>query len=145
MKKTYNPIIWLKYLAWCIQFWASGHAMAYPGWLRKWLLFTVFPDKRRHGTTWRMIHWWRSQNDSFFPLYYPLPWWVGPHALGPFYNLPFKLTHPLRRFAGASHRCEFTDKGHGALYTGTVDPFMDRLFEQFIKNIDEEESTWSTT
>ena len=82
-----------------------------------------------------MIAWWKSQNPSFEPSYFPLPWWVGEHALGPFHRLPERLTRPLYRWSGASHRCEFTDKERGALYTGIVDPFMDRLFEQFIQNI----------
>ena len=135
--RTRNPVIWLRYWAWCIQFWVSHpkRDMAYPLWLRKFLLCRVFPDRRRHGLSWRMIRWWESQNPNFVPQYLPLPWWVGEHALGPFYGLPSRLTRPLRRFAGASHRCEFTGRNVGALYTGRVDPFMDRLFDQFIQNI----------
>lgn len=36
---------------------------------------------------------------------------------------------------GRSHRCEFTDKNHGALYGHSEGAFMDRYFEKFIQNI----------
>ena len=42
----------------------------------------------------------------------------------------------LSKFRGGmSHRCEFTDREDGALYTGKVDAFMDRAIRDFIKTI----------
>ncbi len=40
------------------------------------------------------------------------------------------------RTGGRSHRCEFTDREHGALYGFNEGAFMDKLFDQFLKNIE---------
>lgn len=39
----------------------------------------------------------------------------------------------VKHRGGLTHRSEFTDRKEGALYTGTIDPFMERAFEQFVE------------
>jgi hypothetical protein len=133
-RKTKDPRIWFSYLCWNIQIWMKTHIPYYPMWLRKIILTRT--DSKRHGLSWRMIDWWKSQNPNYVPQRKPLPWYIGECALGPFAK-PWKR---IARFfnhwtGGLSHRCEFTDPENGALYTGVKDPFMNRLFERFITNI----------
>lgn len=45
------------------------------------------------------------------------------------------LNRITRQQMGLSHRCEFTDREQGALYTGKMDPYMERMFQRFIDRI----------
>lgn len=88
--------------------------------------------------TWENVKQWQyvDPNWTLKNEWRPLPWYFGVSALGPF----FKTWNRLERFiargrGGCSHRCEFTDKQHGALYGGTDGPYMNAMFEQFIENI----------
>ena len=133
-KRTKNPVIWFGYLCWNIQFWMLTHVPYYPMWLRRIILTRT--AKERHGLSWRMIRFWESNNPDYEPHYKPLPWFIGPYAIGPFKRPWMRIARFFRRFTGGrSHRCEFTDREKGALYGGKEGPFMDRLFEQFIQNI----------
>ena len=82
-KRTKNPIIWLQYLCWNVQFWMSKQSMAYPIRLRRWFMGRY--SLERLGTTQRQIDSWKSMNPNFVPKYKPTPWFVREHALGPFY------------------------------------------------------------
>ena len=135
-KLSRNPKIWLEYLCWCIGNWMDTHKPYYPRRLRRWLHGRYAPE--RFGTTQFQYRFWLSlghDTDRIYQ-YRPLPWYVGPHAIGPFipvWNAVARWFHHHR--GGRSHRCEFTDFQKGALYGGQMGAFMDRLFEQFMKNI----------
>lgn len=135
--QTKNLVIWLRYWVWCFQFWLSGYHWCYPMWLRQFFLEHVVPDRRRHCLSRRYVKSWEETFGKSHPLK-PMPWWIGPHAIGPFCLLRDKVLRFFRRVAKLSHRCEFTDPERGALYTGRIDPFMNRLFERFIQNISRE-------
>lgn len=106
-----------------------------PDFIRLWAL-RRWPE--RYNLTWQMREWWQKglgYDVSNIPK--PLPWPLGEAALGPFLP-PWNRAERFFRShtGGRSHRCEFTDPKIGALYGGQEGPFMDQLFEQFLRNID---------
>ena len=106
MKKTKNPIIWLRYLCWCVQNWMSRHTPYYPLRLRIWL-HRLYPDTIKS-----------------------YPWYIGADCQGPFVGPWHQVSWFFRSFTGGrSHRCEFTDKKHGVLYGHNEGAFMDQYFE----------------
>jgi hypothetical protein len=134
---TKSPLIWFQYLCWCIQNWMSKHIPYYPVWLRKWL-FKVTPDAHeRWHLSQRVVAFWQKNNPGYIHPVKPLPWYIGEAGLGPLI-IPWKRVQRFFRgfTGGRSHRCEFTDPYRGALYGHNEGAFMDKLFEQFIKNIE---------
>lgn len=132
---TRKPRIWWAYLCWCVQFLMDTHKPYYPGFVRRWALQHY--GSRRFHMQWRMVHYWQAhlsyelkEEDR------PLPWWLGEAALG---GLVVPWNWIARQFRkqtlGLSHRCEFTDPIHGALYTDHADDFMEQAFEQFVERI----------
>lgn len=122
MKRTRNPLIWLQYLCWNIQWWMECHKPYMPSWWKKRvILHYAYTDKhgqRRVAMTPRVNALLRG---PFVP-----PWnWIA---------------RQIRRGTGGrSHRCEFTDKRHGALYGHHEGAFMNRYFEAFIVNISDDD------
>lgn len=138
---TRKPKIWLEYLCWCITAWMDEHNPYLPKWMRRWLYQHLEP-RRLHVSQWQ-YQFWCEQNPgadrSSWPK--PLPWPICPGAQGPFVG-PWKSARAwlAQHRGGRSHRCEFTDRENGALYGGTEGGFMNKLFDQFIENISEDES-----
>jgi hypothetical protein len=130
---TKNPIIWFQYLCWCIQFWMSNHKPYYPDWLRFWLR-KRYPDSQ-YCKKWQ-VEFYKKNDPRGVTILKPWPWYVGDHCFGPFLKPWGKVVSFFRGFTGGrSHRCEFTDPEHGALYGHNKGAFMNRLFEKFIERI----------
>lgn len=126
--------IWLQYICWCIQAWMSNHNPILPGFIRIWAL-KRWPE--RYHLTWRMSEWWRDGlGADMTDIAKPLPWPLGEAAMGPFIK-PWEKTKRFFRghTGGRSHRCEFTDPKIGALYGGQEGPFMNELFDEFVRKI----------
>lgn len=137
MRRTRDPRIWLQYACWCVQFWMSGHRPLLPNRLRWWCRH-LFPDQRRHHVTREQYRFWLSgRHNDPATLPKPLPWPFEPHFVGPFYA-PWKRVERWFRAGtgGRSHRCEFTDREHGALWGHREGAFMDRLFDRFVERIE---------
>jgi len=133
---TRKPRIWWAYICWCIQYQMDTHKPYYPGFIRSWAL-KRYGSKRYH-MQWRMVHFWQANLKDFQLTddLRPLPWWLGEAALGVFVKPWDWLARQFRKQTlGLSHRCEFTDKLHGALYTDHADDFMQQAFERFIERI----------
>jgi len=126
--------IWVQYLCWCIQAWMSSHKPILPSFIRIWAI-RRWPD--RINMTWRMREWWQDglgADVSKIPK--PLPWPLCESAMGPFLAPWNQVERFFRSHTGGrSHRCEFTDPKHGALYGGQDGPFMDEMFDEFLKKI----------
>lgn len=133
-RKTRNPAIWFAYWCWCVQFWMACHTPYWPMPVRHWAYRRY--GENRYGLTWRQIAQWRRVRPDWQPTAFPLPWWLGAYALGPF-QFPWRRVQRWfrDRTGGRSHRCEFTDREHGALYGHREGPFMDAFFEQLIANV----------
>lgn len=130
--------LWAQYFCWCIANWMSCHKPYLPIRLRCWLL-RRFPQNR-WGMEWRLWEFWVSQGYDLTDAPRPLPWPVCPDGFGPFVAPWNRVERWFRqRTGGRSHRCEFTDRRHGALYGGTDGAFMDRLFERFVENISDDQ------
>jgi hypothetical protein len=122
MKKTRNPRIWFQYLCWTIQFWMMIHRPhVVPSVLRVlitrlWMRTWPTGEKPKKLPAW--LHWiWVAH----------LPGWS-------------RVEQLFRRCTGGrSHRCEFTDPHHGALYGYNEGAFMNKLFEQFIRAVEDRE------
>jgi hypothetical protein len=131
---TLNPIPWLQYAAWTIQWWMQTHRPIYPLWFRVWALKHY--GNERSGLTWDDIRRWETVRPDYKHPHKPVPWYIGAHGLGPLYAPWLRIARFVRRFTGGrSHRCEFTDREMGALYGHQHGAFMDRLFEVFIDRI----------
>lgn len=131
--------IWLEYLCWSVQFWMSYHKPYLPLRLRAFIFRHTAPE--RHHLSWRMVEHWKQVNPDYVHPYKPLPWPIMPSAFGPFVGPWDRVTRWFRRHTGdRSHRCEFTDKTRGALYGGQEGGYMNKLFEQFLHNIETEEN-----
>lgn len=129
--------IWVEYFCWCVGFWMMCHHPHLPMRVRMRVL-QWFPQER-WNVQWHMWDFWVRQGIDLSNAPKPLPWPVCPHGLGPFAVPWTRIARWFqRRTGGRSHRCEFTDPEHGALYGGTDGAFMDRLFERFIENISDE-------
>ena len=130
---TKNPVIWFQYFCWCAQNWMSKHTPYYPLGVRIWL-HRLYPDTIYQPQ--HMIDSWRRFDKHYNERYKPPPWYIGMHCQGPFMR-PWRRIQAFFRglTGGLSHRCEFTDKKHGALYGHKEGAFMNELFEQFIENI----------
>lgn len=138
-KLTRDWRIWAQYLCWCIGQWMTFHQPYLPMWIRCRLL-RWFPQQR-WAMQWRMWEFWVSQGYDLTNVPKPLPWPICPHGEGPFVSPWNRVAGWFRRRTGGrSHRCEFTDPQHGALYGANDGPFMDRLFDQFIENISQDEA-----
>ena len=127
----------LEYLCWRIQFWMMCHRPIMPVRLRAWAL-NYYGDERYHVSR-RQRDFWIKQNaiDPGDLRFKPLPWPFGESAQGPFIGPWEQIARWFRSHTGGrSHRCEFTDPKRGALYGHKEGAFMDRLFEQFLKNIE---------
>jgi len=143
---TKKPRVWGEYLCWCIHAWMTGHIPYYPRWLRRYLL-SRFPA-RRHGIMWWQVRYWQKHLSEyvFSKADRPLPWYIGPRAIGPFVRPWRWIARQFRgHTSGRSHRCEFTDREEGALYGGQKGGFMDDLFEELIRNISDpaENAKWN--
>ena len=138
---TRNWHIWAEYLCWCIARWIDVHQPYYPMWLRKRLLCHYPPQ--RHGMTALQYRFWqRNYPKRDLSQWKPLPWYVGQYGVGPFVRPWRWLYRQFKRHTGSrSHRCEFTDRERGALYGGREGPFMNRYFEQFLRNIENPEQS----
>ena len=144
-RRTSNPLIWWQYLCWRIQFWMSGHRPLLPSPVRMWAYNRW--GGRRYSISPRTVEGWirfggltpeQAKQDQ----YRPLPWPFGEYAMGPFVGPWARVQRFFRsQTGGRSHRCEFTDKEHGALYGHNEGAFMDRLFERFLDNIDADGET----
>jgi hypothetical protein len=117
----------------------STHRPIYPSFVRLWAL-------RRYGEryhiSWENVRTWQQYNPEFELTndLRPMPWWLQPRALGVFVKPWNKIASWFIRQTGEfSHRCEFTDKEDGLLYGGKKGAFMNKMFEQFIESIDDEE------
>jgi|SRR6185369_1971960 len=140
---TRSTRIWFQYFCWCIRHYMMFHHPDYPGWIRG-LVYKYYPHAhQRWSVTWNMVRLWQHINPDFklMPEITPFPWWIGMAALGPL-RTPWTAVSRWfgRHTGGRSHRCEFTDRTHGALYGGQDGGFMNHYFEQFIANISAEDA-----
>lgn len=132
-----SPRVWWKYLNWCIYTYLQRYSFVYPMFIRKWAYRRY--GERRYWLSNRTYAYWRETNPDWIPSKEstPLPWYIGEAGMGPV-RLVWKRF--LRIFSNQkgeySHRCEFTDREKGALYGGKEGAFMNRLFEQFLENIE---------
>lgn len=133
---TKNPIIWFQYLCWNIHWWMWQHKPYYPRRLRFWLR-KRYPDTeyftKQQVEIWKKVRKGYQGNDKIWP------WYVGDHGFGPFVPLWNRVANIFRKFTGGrSHRCEFTDPYRGALYGYKEGAFMNKHFEQLIRNISDD-------
>lgn len=134
---TKNPVVWFQYLCWMIQAWMSRHEPIYPSWLRNWIYDHVPNAPLRWSVSHADVASWKRFNPQLDPMMKPLPWWAGIAALGIFYKPWRAIINILRKGTGGrSHRCEFTDPEHGALYGHKEGAFMDRCFDVLLQRID---------
>ena len=111
---TRSPQIWWMYLCWCIQFQLVHNAPRYPESIRKWAFKHYGTDRFQYSTN--SIRNRRIVFPDYQPKAKPLPWYIGEHALGPFYKISRRVGRWFRNQTGEySHRCEFTDRGSGLL------------------------------
>lgn len=147
-RRTRDPRVWAQYGCWWVHFWMGGHQPILPTPLRNWA-YDRWGGRRWSITAQAVRDWQRfggmTPEQAQRPENRPLPWPFGPYALGPFVGTWRRVMHWFgRRTGGRSHRCEFTDRERGALWGHTEGPFMDRIFERFLENLDTlEEPEWT--
>jgi hypothetical protein len=148
-RRTRSPRVWMEYWCWKTQFWMSGHKPYLPMVLRNWAYSRW--GGRRWSVTPDLVAGWRrwgglTDEDARKPENQPLPWPFGPYALGPFVGPWDRVSRFFRQHTGGrSHRCEFTDKEHGALYGHKEGPFMDAYFDRLLENISDADIEEETT
>lgn len=113
MKHTKNPVIWLRFIAWKMQFW----------WGHRDPIQYFFIRLRKDGTCNIPQKWSSEDYDRHYR------WYVKVKKLG---NI--LLFRRLRRFAGYAHKCEFTDPKHGLLHGGQG-AGMDAAFDRFVDSL----------
>lgn len=114
MSYTKNPIIWLRFFAWKIQFrWEH----------RDYAIRYLFIRERKDGT-WNIPTKWSSED---YDRHYQ--WYMKIKKIG--WRILFGH---LRRFAGYSHKCEFTDRKNGLLHGGQG-AGMDDAFDRFVDSL----------
>jgi len=113
MRYTMNPIIWLRFFAWKIQFWWSYRDP-----------FKLFFIREQADGTWRIPKIW---GEKYYQL--RLDWYYTVKNAG-----SWLIFSHLRRFAGYAHKCEFTDRKEGLLYCGQG-AGMDDLFDSFVESL----------
>jgi len=140
MKRTKNPKIWFQYLCWKIVNWMDTHKPYYPLRVRIFIL-RHYPETRFHMTKSTWERW--AENSDFDKTnkdFWPLPWFIGESALGPFIKPWNKLASFVRRFRGNhAHRCDFTDPKNGLLYGGDGET-MNNLWHEFMRRINYEDN-----
>lgn len=133
----YYILVRLQYLCWCIKTWMDKHIPYLPLGLRLWLL-KRYPEERWNVSPWQ-YQFWQTHLKDMSKAPRPLPWPINVAAMGPFFGPWNRVSSWFGRHTGGrSHRCEFTDPNHGALHGHKEGAFMDKLFEQFLANIDGE-------
>lgn len=113
MQHTKNPVIWLRFIAWKMQFW----------WSHRDPIKYFFIRVRKDGS-WNIPEKWSHED---YARHYN--WYMKVKRVG--WRLFFGH---LRRFAGYAHKCEFTDPKHGLLYGGQG-AGIDDAFDRFVDSL----------
>jgi hypothetical protein len=103
------------------------------------------PNLTREMHIWWQYFAWclhmKMRLNLIWPLWFRV-WWYKRFRFAilcvPILNRIWRKTSAIlaAQTGGRSHRCEFTDKQQGALYGGKDGGFMNKYFEQLLRNID---------